>query len=610
MLTNTPLQFSEAIRDAGLICDNIIADGKIHRFKTTGDHEPNSWYVLHENPILAGAFGCWKRGVSEKWCSKSVEHLSPTEKRDYEEQIKQAKIAEEAERERMYQATREKAQKIWEKSSFASSDNLYLKAKEVKGYGIKQYKTTLLVPLYDNNNLLHGLQYIYTKDNKFEKRFLKGSLKRGNYFQIGEPQDVIYIAEGYATAATIHEVTGKCTIIAFDSNNLLPVAQNIYQKYPNHSIIICADNDAFSEDDINVGVEKATAAAQVIKAEVVIPQFKNIATKPTDFNDLMTLEGIDEVRQQLVSTMNSEADLIVSEEDIIPDGYYVDDTGVYFEQLDKEGNPLPKVFICSKIDVVACTRDSNSINHGRLLQFNDTNGKQHQWAMPMEALAGDGVDYRRSLLNMWAVLNPGKKAREKLTDYLSNSQPKNVILCINRIGWCKGAFVLPDEVIGNTGDEKIIFQSMAYDIAGFKINGSLEEWRNNIAKFCAGNSRLVLAISVAFAATLLEMLNEESSGFHLNGASSTGKTTVLKVACSVWGERERLQNWRATSNGLEGVAALHNDSLLCLDEMSQVDPKDADETAYMLANGTGKNRSKRDGSLQRKASWRLRFCQN
>lgn len=227
--------------------------------------------------------------------------------------------------------------------------------------------------------------------------------------------------------------------------------------------------------------------------------------------------------------------------------------------------------------------------------------------MPMSLLAGDGVDYRRNLLNMGVIISANKKARDKLTDYLSNSLPQNTALCVERTGWHESVFVLPDKTFGSSTDKDIIFQSFSVNAEGFKTSGTIEEWRDNIAKYCRGNSRLVLAVSIAFATPLLNLLDDESGGLHLNGVSSTGKTTALKVACSVWGERKRLQTWRSTSNGLEGVASLHNDSLLCLDEMSQIDPKEAGETAYMLANGAGKNRSKKDGSLQKKSMWRLLF---
>ena len=118
---------------------------------------------------------------------------------------------------------------------------------------------------------------------------------------------------------------------------------------------------------------------------------------------------------------------------------------------------------------------------------------------------------------------------------------------------------------------------------------------------------MILGVSTALAAPLLHLFHEESGGIHLKGSSSIGKTITLRVSCSIWGEHDRLQTWRATSNGIEGVAALHNDSLLCLDEMGQLNPNDAGETAYMLANGIGKNRCQKDGTLSKKAYWKLLF---
>src|SRR5206468_9895549 len=136
---------------------------------------------------------------------------------------------------------------------------------------------------------------------------------------------------------------------------------------------------------------------------------------------------------------------------------------------------------------------------------------------------------------------------------------------------------------------------------------SLEEWRQYVAALCPGNSRLVLAVSMGFAATLLEFTGQESSGINLVGDSSTGKTTVLRVSASVFGGPDYMHRWRATTNGLEAVAASHNDTLLPLDELAQVDPREAGEIAYLLANGSGKARASRSGGARRPASWRLLF---
>lgn len=97
---------------------------------------------------------------------------------------------------------------------------------------------------------------------------------------------------------------------------------------------------------------------------------------------------------------------------------------------------------------------------------------------------------------------------------------------------------------------------------------------------------------MAFAGALAEIAGEDSGGFHLRGASSSGKSTVLRLAASVWGNPSTyVRLWRGTVNGLEGLATLHNDGLLILDAIGQVDPDDAGEAAYLLANGQGKVRA-------------------
>jgi uncharacterized protein (DUF927 family) len=128
-----------------------------------------------------------------------------------------------------------------------------------------------------------------------------------------------------------------------------------------------------------------------------------------------------------------------------------------------------------------------------------------------------------------------------------------------------------------------------------------------------GNSRLVFCLSAALAPPLLNLVDAESGGFHLRGPSSIGKSTALHVAGSVWGGgglKGYIRQWRATDNGLEAVAQAHCDALLCLDELSQVDPRAAGNTAYMLANGMGKSRAGRGGEGRPAAEWRVLFLSN
>ncbi|MBF0628909.1 MAG: DUF927 domain-containing protein [Magnetococcales bacterium] len=280
--------------------------------------------------------------------------------------------------------------------------------------------------------------------------------------------------------------------------------------------------------------------------------------------------------------------------------------GVYFNpQTDGDEQPDP-IWICSPLRVTARTRDAFQSNHGRLLEFEDPDGHHHAWPMPMNLLAGDGTELRSLLLSLGLEIAPSRKARDLLADFLQRSRPDATARCVERVGWHGGAFVFPDATVG-ASNERVLLQTGDADQQGFRSAGTLKAWQQEVAGRCAGNSRLVFAICTGLAAALLHLTGDENGGFGFTGQSSSGKTTALAVAVSVWGGPERLQRWRATSNGLEAVATQHNDTLLCLDELAQVAPQEAGEIAYLLANGAGKARSSRDGTARRKATWRLLF---
>lgn len=165
-------------------------------------------------------------------------------------------------------------------------------------------------------------------------------------------------------------------------------------------------------------------------------------------------------------------------------------------------------------------------------------------------------------------------------------------------------YVLPDEVIGPDGDN-VILQGSHYLTGGFAQSGTLAEWQEQVAALCAGNSRLVFAVCCALAAPLLRLTGTGGGGFHLRGESTDGKTTVMKVAASVCGGTDYWHSWRATGNALEGIASRHNDALLPLDELREVDPREAGMIAYMLANGQGKGRARTDGEVRNRRHWTL-----
>jgi putative DNA primase/helicase len=88
--------------------------------------------------------------------------------------------------------------------------------------------------------------------------------------------------------------------VAFDAGNLAKVAERVRGQLPRARLVIAADNDRWTTTPIeNPGVHYAKAAAREVGAALFIPEFKDLATKPTDFNDLQALEGIQAVLDQL-----------------------------------------------------------------------------------------------------------------------------------------------------------------------------------------------------------------------------------------------------------------------------------------------------------------------
>jgi len=281
---------------------------------------------------------------------------------------------------------------------------------------------------------------------------------------------------------------------------------------------------------------------------------------------------------------------------------------------DTDGNERPpeRVWVAPPFDLPGLVRDERSHGWRLLIAWQDPDGVGHEEAVPFELLSGEGMELARSLGQGGLVLPPEPGLRRHLLRYLCGAvqalREGPRVRLVDALGWTGGAFVLPGGEIIGTPPEPVRYAGDAPGGTGRPVRGTLEGWQAGVARFAVGNPRLAFAICCAFAGPLLDLVRPDGSGgFNLMGFSSKGKSTCLEAAASVWGRPDPLPTWRATSSGLEGIAATRNDGFLALDELSQVDPKEAGAVAYMLANGSAKARANREGGARTMRQWRLVF---
>jgi hypothetical protein len=267
-----------------------------------------------------------------------------------------------------------------------------------------------------------------------------------------------------------------------------------------------------------------------------------------------------------------------------------------------------RIFVCSELGVEARTCDLDGDFWGRLLVWPDGHGHQHRIAVPMALFAGDGVALREILLSGGVEIGAGRRSRELLSQYIQSEHPERSCTCVPCIGWCGRVFVFPNSTIPETNS--VLFQARERMEHAWRTAGTNADWVRRIGSKCINNTRLTFAASMPFGAAVARQVNVEGGGVHLTGDTSTGKTTAQAVAASVCGGGGRgfVRSWRATTNALESIAELSNDSLLVLDELSEMpDPAQVNAAVYMLSNGQGKARATASAALRPTRTWQLLF---
>lgn len=297
---------SAAMAAAGIAYNgDFELDGQLHRIAAGGDKERNSWYVLHSDPstgIVVGAFGCWKRQISQKWCSRDRRDMTREQWNSASQKWRDSEAARKAEEEKAFAEVRKRCETLFTFGPQCKAHE-YLTKKNVHAYGNLRLSTFELtrnwiaIPLQDTAGVIHSAQFI--ADDGTKRFFYQGRVQ-GCFFNLADiPSTPLVVCEGYATGASIHEATGWSVCCAMNCGNLKAVCQSLRAQYPDRMIIVAGDNDQFTEG--NPGSTKALEASKVINARCVLPQFADTAleSRPTDFNDLAQCCNLLEVKCQL-----------------------------------------------------------------------------------------------------------------------------------------------------------------------------------------------------------------------------------------------------------------------------------------------------------------------
>ncbi|MFO3760434.1 DUF927 domain-containing protein [Providencia huaxiensis] len=466
---------------------------------------------------------------------------------------------------------------------------------------------SLIIPLIDTDGTITAAQTI--KSNG-EKRLLLDSAKNGSYYPINEPVNVstVIIAEGLATAMTCQLIQPEAhTVAAIDAGNLIHVAKVMRTKYQESQIIIAGDNDIKPDQD-NIGKLAAEKAAKAVNGIAVLPPTEDKA----DWDDYRLSHGIEAARQAFNAEVDKQGSKVMIEIDVNHKALKSDpmkiriesrDDGVFLvtPKADKETGEIINHEQWLSNAIKRITKGVNDLNQKYLIFEWGNNNVQ---AVPMGDI-GEREGWK-TLKNAGLIVTTKSGLRQSLSDWLLRQKFKENWSITNKSGWHKGAYIMPDGSIIGTPEQPIFFNGQSAAATAYQTSGTVESWRNDVARLANGNSFMMFAIGAALAAPMTSITGADSFGIHIYAQSTAGKSTTADMAVSLYGDPDLQRlTWYGTEYGMTNEAVAHNDGLLYLDEVGQgADPKHVYKSAYTLFNGKGKIQGAKDGGNRQVQSWR------
>lgn len=508
------------------------------------------------------------------------------------------------------------------------SESVYLNNKGLQGPHSLLKDGSLLLVLRTMAGTVTGAQTIRPTG---EKRLLAGTKKKGAFIPVGdipENPDTVVITEGYATALSL-DVTGPEVILAaIDAGNLLSVAQAARERWPQTPIIIAGDNDVTPEGE-NVGKHAAEEAARAAGCLFAVPPTDHKA----DWNDYRQQNGVEALQRAFMLSAvepeipeaeeveQMEEKVVASTKLTVIEGGKKEkkatdplkpriesrEEGVYWVEpkMDKDTGEIvnKEQWLCSPLEVVGIGYE-DEVQYLVLRWSLMASKEQRTMAVPLADI-GEREGWR-ALKSGGVNITTKSGLRATLADWLQRCGSRKVWRIAHATGWQWGAYIMPDGEIIGTPDQAVLFRGRSAAASGYKVKGTPESWRDNVARLVEGNPSMMTAVAAALAAPLIGLAENDGFGIHFFEQSSSGKTTTANVASSLYGNPDALRlTWYGTALGLANEASAHNDALMPLDEVGQgADPHSVSQSAYALFNGVGKLQGAKEGGNRDLKRWR------
>jgi putative DNA primase/helicase len=270
------------------------------------------------------------------------------------------------------------------------------------------------------------------------------------------------------------------------------------------------------------------------------------------------------------------------------------------------GNVLQEKWqpLCGYLKPTHKIRDTDN-SRGMLIKFKDLEHREQEVFLKRTDWLGEkgAVEV---LQDQGLQLNGLKqKDIDPINEYLNNYKPDLEAVGVDKVGWQgdNETYILP--IVGEvrnsyqvTKEDKpteYILQQKGSISRELHQKGTLKEWQRTVGAVTRGNHLHTFSMLAALTAPILKLLNEEGGFFHYVGSTSIGKSTIMRVALSVWGDKE-MGTFKATDNNLEGICKISNDGAMFLDEMGECEADALSRIVYMVANGVTKGRADRNGN--------------